>query len=500
MFNINMKEKDFKVLLINCNTMMDVLLPVGLSLISACLKEKGFEVKLFDTTFYKISKETGDEIRAKTLQVRKTNPEEFGLMYKDTDLFEDLKEMIEEYSPDIIGLSCIECTYELGIKMLKSIRHYNIPLIVGGVYATFAPEYIIAEDCVDMVCVGEGEYALVELCTKIVEEQDITSIKNIWIKKDGKIFRNGIREPVNIDELPFQDWSIFDPKRFYKPMGGKISMTGTFEMNRGCPYNCGFCSDYGLNKLYANNGGYYREKSIKRLIDEMKKKKEEYNLQFAYLVAESFLTTKRERIIEFIKSYKEVDIPFWIEARPESINEENVSLLESAGCEGISIGIESGNLNLRRELLDRNMTDETIIKTFKILERSSLRVSANNIIGFPTETREQIFETIELNRQMNAPGVMVSLYNPYKGTALREYCEEEGLIQKGSLAGDYRSETVLNMPQLSREELLGLQRTFPLYVRFPKSEWPRISKCEGNGQEAEILYKELSREYTEKFL
>ena len=76
----------------------------------------------------------------------------------------------------------------------------------------------------------------------------------------------------------------------------------------------------------------------------------------------------------------------------------------------------------------------------------------------------------------------------------------KGLMQKGSHAGDYRSETVLNMPQLSREDLLGLQRTFPLYVRFPKSEWPRIKKCEGNGQEAEALYNELSREYTEKYL
>jgi radical SAM superfamily enzyme YgiQ (UPF0313 family) len=283
-------------------------------------------------------------------------------------------------------------------------------------------------------------------------------------------------------------------------MGGKISMTGTFEMNRGCPYSCRFCSDYGLNKLYANNGGYYREKSIKRLIDEMKEKKERYNLEFAYLVAESFLTTKRERIVEFIERYKEVDIPFWIEARPESINEENIKLLESSGCEGISLGIESGNMELRRNLLGRNMNDETILKAFSLLEKSTLRVSANNIIGFPTETRENIFETIEFNRKLNVPGVMVSLYNPYKGTALRDYCDEEGLMQKDAHAGDYRSETVLNMPQITREELLNLQKTFPLYVRFPKSEWPRIEKCEGNSQEAEALYEELSLEYTEKYL
>ncbi len=73
-------------------------------------------------------------------------------------------------------------------------------------------------------------------------------------------------------------------------------------------------------------------------------------------------------------------------------------------------------------------------------------------------------------------------------------------MQKDAHAGDYRSETVLNMPQISREELLSLQKTFPLYVRFPKSEWTRIEKCEGNDQEAETLYEELSREYTEKYL
>jgi len=142
----------------------------------------------------------------------------------------------------------------------------------------------------------------------------------------------------------------------------------------------------------------------------------------------------------------------------------------------------------------------THLESLDLLKKSGLRVSANNIIGFPTETRENIFETIEFNRKINVPGVMVSLYNPYKGTALREYCDEEGLMQKNAHAGDYRSETILNMPQISREELLGLQRTFPLYVRFPKSEWPKIKKCEGNGQEAETLYKELSREYTEKYL
>jgi radical SAM superfamily enzyme YgiQ (UPF0313 family) len=283
-------------------------------------------------------------------------------------------------------------------------------------------------------------------------------------------------------------------------MGGRIWVTGTFEMNRGCPYSCTYCVNDGLNALYAGQGGYFREKSIPRMVGEMVDKKRRWGLEFAYLVAESFLTTTRARLEEFAARYPEVGLPFWVEARPESVTRQKVALLEHAGCEGISIGVESGDPDLRRRLLDRHVDDERIVTALTVLAGSRLRISANNIIGFPGETREQVFETIRLNRRFpRVEGVMCALYNPYHGTRLRRVAEAQGLIAPGALAGDYRRDTVLCNGPLSPDELRGLQRAFPLYVKFPEARWAEIRRAEALTPEGDRVFTALAAEYRERF-
>jgi radical SAM superfamily enzyme YgiQ (UPF0313 family) len=500
-----MTTGNFRVLLVNCNTPMDNLIPAGISVISAMLKREGFPVRLFDTTFYKPAGYlTGDEARTLTLQVKKTDLEEVGIHPKPGPITDDFRKLVYDYRPHVIGFSIIECTYLLSLELAQAVVDYNrsAPRVFGGVHATFAPEKLIREELVDIVCVGEGESAMLELCQALSLGRDHTRIPNLWVKAGGQLQKNSLRGAVNLDALPDQDWEIYEPERFWKPMGGRIWVTGTFEMNRGCPYNCLFCVNYGLNKLYKKLGGYYREKSIPVLVREMREKKQRYGLQFAYLVAESFLTTTRERLREFAELYpREVGLPFWVEARPESITEEKVRILEACGCEGISVGVESGNEEFRKEILNRRMSSTKIERALKILAGSRLRVSANNVIGFPTETRELIFETIELNRQFpRVDGVMCALYNPYHGTRLREIAEERGYIDKDALAGDYRKESILRMEHLTHDELQGLQRTFPLYVKFPKSRWDEIRQAEALTPEVDRIHAELSEEYRRLFM
>lgn len=492
---------DFRVLLVNCNTMLDTLVTAGIGLLSSSLKEAGHDVRLFDTTFYKTADITGDEARAAALQVKDTSFEEMGIVLNEEDVFEAFVNTVEEYKPDLIGLSSIEVTQRLGLRLLQAARHTGVPTIIGGPYASFAPELCIAEDCIDMVCVGEGEAALVELCAKMAAGEDTTGIGNIWAKSDGTIHRNSVRAPIEMKELPRQDWEIYDKRRFFKPMGGKISVTGTFEMNRGCPYTCTFCINDGFSSLYEEHGGYYREQDVDRLVDEMAEKKERYNLTYVYLVAESFLTTRRSRIERFGKLYNEkVGLPFWVEVRPESVKPDKVSVLTDIGCEGISVGVESGNVEMRKNLLGRNVSDEIIIRAFNTLRDSGIRVNANNIIGFPTETREMIFDTIELDRKLQPDGVMVSYFSPYKGSSLRTICEEKGYINDEDYAMDYRLGPSMDMPQMSSKELAGLHRTFPLYVKFPKSEWDQIRRCEDDTPEGNALFKEYSERYKQEFM
>lgn len=490
--------KDFKVLLIHANSTLDTLIPPNIATLSAYVKREGYQVRLFDTTFYKTREFTGDDIRVETLQVKKTDFTELGIYLNKTDMIEDFIKTVQEYQPNLIGLSVVSLTYQIGLKLLKSISDFNIPKIVGGVHPTVCPDDTIKEECVDMICIGEGEGALVDLCNRMYNNEDITKILNLWVKKDGKIYKNPLRPPVNIDDVPFQDWTIFDEKRKYKPMGGKIRITACVELNRGCPFSCYYCTNDFFHKMYNHKS--FREGSIQRFINEVKYLKNTYGVEYIYLSAESFLTTKGERFLDFIDSYRELKIPFWFETRVESVTEKKLRLLKEVGCESINMGIESGDPILRTKILNRKMTDEQIIRAFQIIKKYNIRSGANSIIGFPTETREQIFKTIELNRKANADNIMVHVFNPYNGTRLYDLCIEKGYIPIGTVGGDYRSDIILDMPQITKEEIRGLQRTFAMYVKFSKDMWDEIKKCEKFDNEGNKKFEELSKIYKEKFL
>lgn len=502
-----MGQEKFKVLLIHANSTLDTLIPPNLAIMSAFLKKAGHEVKLFDTTFYKTRKFTGGEARENTLQVKKTNLEDVGVSLKITNMYDDFLKEIKRYKPNIVGLSAVSLTYPFGIEFLRKLRQSNledtltnekIPTIVGGIHATVSPTEVLKEDCVDYVCVGEGDEALIELVNSLKNKKDTTNIKNIWTKKNGQIIKNSVRPPVNINELPFQDWDIFDERRIFKPMGDRIWRVGCFELDRGCPYSCSYCSNDFWHKLYDHKN--YRKKDVGKFVEEVKHMKEKYNLEYIYLASETFLASSKDRFEEFVKTWKdEIKLPFWCQTRPETVTEERIRILKELGMHSIGVGVESGSYEIR-QMLNRKMTNDTIINAFDIFSRVGVKSGANVIVGFPGETRKQIFETINLIKTINPNNVMTHVFNPYRGTPLYDVCVEKEYIDKNEMGGDYRQDFVLNMPQISKEEILGLQRTFALYSRFPEERWPEIRIAERFDKKGNRKFNELKKEYTEKFL
>ncbi len=489
-----------KVLLVYANTFMDNLVPVGVSLLSACLKKAGHKTKLFDTTFYRTKDKTGDEARAETLQIKETNLEEYGISEKKTDMLDDFKRLVSEFNPDIVAISVVEVSYLIGLRLLKSIKFSRALKVMGGIHVTMSADEVIKEECVDIACVGEGERALVELAERIDRGINYFNIDNLWIKRDGKVIKNPLGPLANLDELPMQDWSIYEKERFYKPMGGKIWICGPIELTRGCLYRCAFCSNDRLRKIYAEKGRYTRERKVENFISELKLKQKEYGLQYLFLGSENFLHTNGERFNKFIEMYEDIRLPFWVQTRPETLDLKKINRLKAVGCEGISIGIEHGNENFRRQTLNRFVSNDLIIKAFSILRKSGIRVCTNSIVGFPTETRELFFDTVELNRKLNPDNCIINIFCAYRGTKLWELCVEKGYISKDSLAGDYRCDARLEMPQLSSQVIKGLQRTFPLYVKFPRKDWPKIKKAEGFNEEGNEVFEELSAEFKGRFL
>ncbi|MFC1623866.1 radical SAM protein, partial [Candidatus Omnitrophota bacterium] len=186
-------------------------------------------------------------------------------------------------------------------------------------------------------------------------------------------------------------------------------------------------------------------------------------------------------------------VPFWFNTRIETISADKLEKLKSINCNRISVGLESGSEHVRKKLLRRHYTNDYFVNKFKILYNYNISVSVNNILGFPDETRDQIFETIDLNKRIKADDYGAYIFQPYHGSRLRDLCAEKGYIREDYLAGDAHLSTDLNMPSITKQEISGLQRTFMLYVKLPMQFYDDIKIAERFDREGNAKFKELAK-------
>ena len=206
-----------KVLFLYPNTYGMNMLPPAIATFSSILKNEGHKIEVFDTTYYSTDHgNNSDGTKEEGLNVVPFSKEmvKRGLVPKTTKWQDDISEQVDRFKPDLIALSTTEDMWELGIRLLGQIKSYikenKVPVIAGGVFPTFAPDLCIENELVDLVCVGEGENALIDLCKKIELGEDYSDVTNLWVKKDGKVIKkNSITKPVDINKNPIIDTTIF---------------------------------------------------------------------------------------------------------------------------------------------------------------------------------------------------------------------------------------------------------------------------------------------------
>ncbi len=510
-----MTRSSFKVLFLYPNLYMMNMMPPSIAILSALLKQKGIEVSLFDTTYYPWDHVgfalggqgvgrfdlSSDKRKEFTLQVRPFHLEERGIQPKETELAEDFIHRVDSFRPDLIAMSVVEDTYPQGLYLLNRIKDRKIPTIVGGVFATFAPHLAIQEEAIRMVCVGEGEGTLVELCEKMALGTDPCDIKNLWIKDpSGKVKANPQRPVVDLDTLPIMDFEIFEENRIYRPMAGKVYRMIPMETHRGCPFTCTYCNSPSQNTLHRENraGRFFRKKSIAKIREELFTLIPRWKAEYVYFPADTFLAWSEQEFRDFIEMYQEFRLPFWMQTRPETVTEENVEMLKEVGCHRVSLGIEHGNEKFRWEVIDRQISNDALIRQTNIIGRK-IPVSVNNITGFPQETRELAFDTIRLNRELAVDTMNCYTFMPYHGTPLRQLAIKLGLLDPNAITCSLTAASVLNMPQYPPSEIQGIVRCFSLYARLPESLWPRIRRAERNDEEGNAIYSELRESYIAEY-
>ena len=423
-----------KVLFLYPNTYGMNMLPPAIALFAAILKKEGHQVEIFDTTYYSIDYGIdSDGSKVDKLNVVPYSMEKKGIEKKTSSWQDDIHKLLNNFRPDVIAISSTEDMWELGMQILDEMKDYKVknktPVIAGGVFSTFAPDICIKNDLVDIVCVGEGENAMLDLCKKIEKGESYEDVTNCWVKtigpeylKDRNVIRkNPISKPVDVNENPIIDISLFEKNRLYRPMAGKIYKMIPIETIRGCPFTCKFCNSPDQMKMYKGLGSnFYRKKKMNLVLDELKHFKDVHNVEYNYFWADTFLGMSKKEFDEFIEMYSEIKLPFWMQTRPETIDDYNMSKLKSVGLHRISFGVEHGNEEFRKRILDRRWKNKDIIDKLKIPNKYDIQYSVNNITGFPTETKKLAFDTIELNRNIDAANYNIYSFVPFHGTPLRK--------------------------------------------------------------------------------
>jgi anaerobic magnesium-protoporphyrin IX monomethyl ester cyclase len=495
---------DFRVLFVYPNIQMSALAPQGIGYLSAVLKDAGFTVALFDSTFYTSSMTTDtNEEKVHLSIVKPFSWKDRDIKPKTADMFEDFTKMVDEFQPDLVAFSVVENTWFIADRMLNCLSS-DIPVIVGGPFATYATEIVIGHPGVNYACRGDGELPLRTLCENLAAGTDTTKIANIYAKVDGTVHRNRVATGILMDDLPFPDWSIFEEQSLYRPMQGKIYKTMGIETQRGCPYKCTYCNSPSNSMLYKAEeaGNFHRKKSVKRVAEELEYMQKNYGPEFIYFVVDTFLAMGDRELDEFAEMYQSYKIPFWMNTRAETVNEHRADLLEKMNCLRMNIGIEHGNEEYRKKVLKRNVTNEKMLTSFRACVGRSFTTVANSIIGLPGETRELSFDTIGFNRQLpdeiEASGAFI--FTPYHGTPLREEAVSKGYIEEDSICSlNVTKGSILDMPQYSAAEIQGLCRVFSFYVKMPDARWDDISKAEALTPEGEQAFEIIREDFLKNY-
>ncbi len=439
------------------------IIPLGISILAGILKHHGHAVDLFDITFM-MPEKLDHKAREKTGVVKTVDVEKYWGSGGKVDINEEFRKKILSFRPDLIAFSIVENNYGCAKNLFEiSKKIMDTPIIVGGIFPTVAPEFFIQDQNVDIICVGEGEYALVELAKRLQEGKDFSDISNLIVKNKGKIIKNCFVKYYDWEPLIFQDWEIFDKRHILKPFIGKMWRTGFFEMSRGCPYNCSYCANHVYQKIFQELGKYRREKSVESTIKEIEHFKNKFSLELVFFNDENFLLMDEDRFEEFCKKYGErIGLPFFIQTRAETLLAEDVvRKLKEIGCITIGVGVEHGSDKIRKEILNKYTPDSVYIKAFENCKKYKIRTTAYVMMGLPLETEKDIFSTADFCKKLKTESIAISIFAPYHGTKLWEACIEKGFIKNkyyDDISVNYSS--ILNMPQMPKEKIEELYYKF----------------------------------------
>ena len=383
---------------------------------------------------------------------------------------------VRNFQPDILAYSVTTGFYRYYLdlnRQLKTVLARSgkpVLTLIGGPHATFFPEMLESEG-VDAICRGEGEDAIVDFANALELGNDYSHIQNLWVKTGNGIIRNEMRSLIaDLDRLPFPDRELlFSLDRFTRDSPMKIFFT-----SRGCPYLCTYCFNHKYNSLYRGKGEIVRYRSVDNVLAEIRDVRSKWPLKHVFFLSDTFILD-RAWVGEFAARYgAEIRLPFTCNVRANLVDAQVASDLKKAGCVSVLFGVESGDEQMRNNILKRQMSDEVLVSAGELLRAANIRLYTQNILALPGESFRQALSTLELNQRLRPSYAWASIFTPYPSNELTEYAIQNGYFEgnAGEVNYSYHSHSVMKFSsRRERRMFTNLHRLFGIFV-----EWPSLGR------------------------
>jgi radical SAM superfamily enzyme YgiQ (UPF0313 family) len=408
----------------NLNTQMGF--NQGLAMISAFLKRAGHETRLVNLNENLPPVPTREEILAE----------------------------IRAWNPGVLAASTLSQQYAEARDLVAWLRNRYDELgetppvfVVGGVHPSMVPEQVMGDGVWDHVAVGECEDAMVDLVERIDggDAELISSCSNFLSWKSNarprhysertsdNWKRNPVRPFPNISIMPMADYELFDTQRILDSKNGWAGLI----TSRGCPYRCTYCLNHEVIDTYradlkapVRELNFFRFRHPEEVLDEMRFLLNRYERVNTFIMDDDLFTQNVEHAVNFCKAYEEseINVPFVVNAHVKQLDERVANALKSAGCTILKMGIESGSPRVRKEVLQRPMSDNDIFETVRLAETAGLHSSGFVMVGLPGETHEERWETVDLLARLEIGRFRSSMFYPFPGTGAFKLSVDGGFI------------------------------------------------------------------------
>lgn len=379
---------------------------------------------------------------------------------------------IRSFAPSVVGFSSLSAEAEEMHSAALRIRSRVLScekIVAGGPYATAAPGYVLHDANIDAVLAGEAEKPLLALVEAWESGSDPVKagIPGLFLREGGQTRSTTPSEKEeDVDSYPFPAWDLLrfrDYARLPRMCGLRPALYAPVISSRACPNRCIYCQ-----KMFGNG---FRARSVENILEELRLLVEKHGIRNIDFVDDAFNTNRGRamRIFEEIASRGwGLRIAFPNGLLAGRLDRAMVEAMKAAGVYFTAVPVESASLRIQA-MIRKNLDPDRIAQSIELLRQAGITTFGFFMLGFPTETEEEMEETIRFACRSRLNFAGFNTVTAFQGTALWEMLQKEGQARDAEPASQVYGRFRGNLSTLSDRRFAEIRRKafFSFYASRP---------------------------------